>query len=160
MFVYLRLLLLLIIASGLAGCAGCQDCGSIRRNLEVTRYFLDERIDPDLNYYINGQETHPWAIIGIDRGYTLEGRFWSPVDLTQEQLSLWMAHIRTRGMQAIANYGTFRGFDILDPDGVRVGVWYSVYDWGSFRFPGDNVIQISAPAVRPVPGSFSRNLRI
>ena len=153
-------LFLLVGTLTLSGCAGCQDCGSIRLNFEVSRFFLDEQIDPDLNYYINGQPTHPWAIIGIHRDYTLEGRNWSPVDMTPEQLANWMNRIRTRGMQAIANYGTFRGFDILSPDGDRVGIWYSVYDWGSIRFPGDNVVRISAPAVRPVPGSFSRNLRI
>lgn len=151
---------LLICAATLSGCAGCQDCGSISPNLEVSRFFLDEQIDPDLNYYINGEQIYPRAIIGIRQDYVLEGRNWSPVDLTQEQLSRWMNDIRTRGMQMIANYGTFRGFDILSPDGSRVGIWFSVYDWGSIRFPGDQVIRISAPAVRPVPGSFSRNLRI
>lgn len=156
----LNILLLSVFSVVLTGCASCPDCGSLRKSFAVAQFFLDEQIAPDFIYYINGEETHPRAIIGIDGRYTLEGRFWTPVDITQEQLSGWIDYIRTRGMQAVASYGTFAGFEILDPDGARVGIWYSVYDWVSVRFPGDNVIQISAPTLRPAAGTFSRNLRI
>jgi hypothetical protein len=156
----LKLIILCVVLLSLWGCADCPDCGSISRDSTVAQFFLDEQIEPDFRYYFNGERTHPRAIIGIHRRYTLEGRFWTPVDITQEQLSSWMDYVRTRGIPAIANYGVFRGFEILDPDGTRIGIWFSVYDWVSIRFSDDNVIRLSVPALRPGTGTFSRNLRI
>ena len=139
------------------GCAGCPECGSIRRDNDVTTVFTSETIVPEYQYFYNGEILHPKAILGVDKIYTLEGEYWTPIDLTQDQLSSWVQEIETRPTAADNQTGNFQGYVILDPQGTRAGIWYSRFDWGMFKFPGGNVIQAYQPRFRPGGGRFSNH---
>ncbi len=139
-----------------AGCAGCPDCGSIRLENEITKIFTSETIVPGYQYFYYGEILYPKAILGIDKGYTVEGKFWTPIDLTQEQLNTWVQEISTRPTGIDPLTGGFNGYAIRDPQGNRVGIWYSRFDWGLFKFPGDKVIQAYPPSFSPGAGTFSR----
>lgn len=140
----------------LAGCAGCPDCGSIRLNHEITKIFTSETIVPEYQYLYYGEILYPKAILGIDKRYTVEGKFWTPIDLTQEQLNSWVQEISTRPIGVGTLSDSFNGYGIQDPQGNRVGIWYSRFDWGVFKFPGGNVIQAYPPSFSPGSGSFIR----
>ena len=145
-------------AALLGGCTTCTNCGVLQRSHEVTILFSDKQIVPNYNYYHNGPVAAPNAIIGIDNRLQVEGRFWTPVAITQEQLNRWMREIDTRSQGfTTGKNGRFDGFEMLDVQGRRVGVWYSNFDWGVFKFPDDSTISIYAPSVRPGSGSFSIN---
>ena len=155
----LQLPFLLGILLLLGGCATCTDCGALRPSREVTQLFRSNQIVPDYNYYYNGPSQVPRAIIGIDQRFQVEGRFWNPVDINEEQLSSWIHRVNTRptgGSRGTVD-SPFEGFEMLDSQGVRVGIWFSFFDWGVFKFPDENTINIFAPSFRPTTGSFSIN---
>ena len=145
----------------LGGCAACSDCGALRKRHEVTTIFSSYTVVPGYNYFYNGEILYPKAIMGVDKSFTLEGTFWTPIELTEEQLTRWVTEINSRpGNNSAAGVnGRFEGFEILDPQGRRVGVWYSNFDWGVFKFPEENKIVAYSPSFRPVSGSFSYNIR-
>ena len=155
----IKLPFLLVIMLLLGGCATCTDCGVLRPSSDVTQLFESNQIVPEYNYYYNGPPQVPRAIIGIDQRFQVEGRFWNQVDITQEQLSSWvrMATTRPTGGTRGGVGSSFEGFEMLDPQGARVGIWYSFFDWGVFKFPDDQTITIFSPSFRPTTGSFSIN---
>lgn len=148
-------ILLVAILALLGGCAGCPECGTIRRDNEITTIFTSETIVPGYQYFYYGEILMPKAILGIDKSYRVEGKFWTPIDLTQDQLSTWIQEIKTRPTGADHERGTFQGFAILDPQGTRAGIWYSRFDWGLFKFQEGNVIQAYPPDFRPGGGRFA-----
>lgn len=150
----LRVIGMIGIAVAMIGCAQCLDCGSMKKLHEITQIFMDEKIVPGYRYYINGEEDHPKAVVGIAETYRLEGKFWAPVDITQDQLSTWMKRYREVPTSTNIGDGAYKGIEILDPEGVRAGIWFSIFDWAVIKFPGDNVIQISDPSMRPGSGRF------
>ena len=145
----------------LGGCAACTDCGTIRKRNEVTTIFTSNTVVSGYNYFYNGEILYPKAIMGVDKGLTLEGTFWTPIELTQNQLTSWVREIGTRPNSSIATgvNGRFEGFEILDPQGRRVGIWYSNFDWGVFKFPEANKILAYSPSFSPRAGAFSLNIR-
>ena len=136
----------------LNGCVQCTDCGSLRKQHEVYNTFMHEEIVPGYRYYIYGEKDHPKAIIGIDEAYTVDGKYWEPVDITQEMMSYWIKRYSEIPSAANIQDGSYKGIEILDPNGVRVGIWFSLFDWAVIKFPGNNVIQISTPDRRPTAG--------
>lgn len=140
------LLLLIGISSILGGCVTAtqnKNLGSMRESRDITSKYTSLTIDSKYNYYYSGVELSPDVIMGIDKAYTVQSKFWHPVDLTEEQLEYWV----TWGKRQTADegfsrryLGKFMGAYILAPDGTVVGDWYSKKDWGIFEFPGNKVI--------------------
>ena len=124
--------------------------------------FTSFQVVPEYNYFYNGPPIRPKAIIGIDKDLIVEGKFWNPVELTTEQLTRWVKEIETRphGGNSAGVDGRFEGFVILDPEGTRVGIWYSRYDWGVFKFPGDGRIIVYSPSYKPGSGTSSINAQL
>ena len=138
----------------LTGCARCPECGSLQQRNEITILFNNEELVEGYSYYYNGRSSAPTAILGLDEKYTLQGQFWTAIDLTQEQLSTWVRAIQTTRKR---ERGQFRGAEILNPNGERAGIWFSNFDWVTTRFLEENVVEVFAPAVRPGAGSNARN---
>ncbi len=100
-----------------AGCAN--NFGQFARSDEVTRAFRNGDIQPDYQYYYSGRETMPYAIIGIDRSYSVPSRYWIPFDAESETLS------RMSGNIYGATHYDPSGFQMIDTDGTVIGVWFS-----------------------------------
>lgn len=95
--------------------------GRLNPNEQLGRDLEQGNIPAGYAYYYSGPDDAPNAILGIADGYTLDSRIWKPVDLTKEKMRSWMQWI-TRG------YGTsirYRGADVMDGSGTKVGIWYS-----------------------------------
>ena len=135
----LSVFLLVVILSLLSGCAttaGKKSSGVVTSR-EATEIWHSYEVLPNYNYYISGAESRPWYIIGIDEKYKLTSKNWKPVDLTPEMLNKWINYYRPRVGYDLKVYGSF----ILNPDGERVGLWYSMRTWrvtGTVKF-GDIV---------------------
>jgi hypothetical protein len=110
------------LAVGLSGCL--QNYGRFSRDAQVNHAFQNGSVPPGLNYYYAGRETMPYAIMGIDSGYVISSSLWIAFEPQPAQLQKMSANI----------YGSDRhaphGFNILDPDGAIVGIWFS-----SLHFP-------------------------
>ena len=136
-------LLFTVVATTMLGCAPCEECGSLRRQHDITNLFLNSEIIPGYNYYYNGREQWPSAIMGIDPNYTVQADFWKPVGLEGEELSEWL---RRTSIWREPRETSLNGAEILDPDGKRVGVFFSRFDNLITKFQPDNVIQVFPPS--------------
>jgi hypothetical protein len=113
---------------GLSGCL--ENYGRFSRDAQVSHAFRSGSVPQELNYFYAGKETMPYAIMGIDPGYEISSSFWTAFEPQPEQMRKMSSNI----------YGKDRydpyGFNILDPDGAIVGIWFS-----SLHFPSINVDQ-------------------
>jgi fumarate reductase subunit C len=100
--------------------AGCtKNYGHFARSAQVEQAFRNGEHQSDYQYFYAGRDTMPYAIIGVDRGYTVPSRYWIPFEPEPEELRKMTGNM----------YGKHRfyptGYQILDPDGAIIGVWFS-----------------------------------
>ena len=123
-----KMLLMVTVVSLILSVGGSQALaltgyGSFAPSTTVTQAFNRYQIDSNLNYYLCGSETVPDAIIGIDKGFTLNSDLWQPIELTPKAFrSLVFEMQKEHGNLSGANH---QGFAILDDKGKQIGVWYS-----------------------------------
>ena len=108
---------LLIGAVMVAGCSN--NYGRVVRNSDVAAAFEQGQAVDDYYYYYSGREGSPYALVGIDKTYKVPSKLWEPFVPSTEVLQRKAAFIYKN--QDEAPYGA----DIVDPDGQRIGVWYS-----------------------------------
>jgi fructose 1,6-bisphosphatase len=122
-----------------AGCAGSlfMNYGKISPNMEVTNAFETYQINTEYNYYISGSDVYPNAIIGLDKGYTLESDLWKEVEMTPKRLRELVTDMKDKA--TTVNYGMpLYGFAMLDDKGNQIGVWYSILEAKTFLKMKDN----------------------
>ncbi len=134
---------LLVSSAIVAGCGG-GSYGYIQRSREVGRMFENIVILPDHNYYYSGPDAIPYAVVGIHENYHLQSRYWKRIDLTKEQLSMWI----TLGMQGSLGFPP-NGSYIYGPQGEKIGVWYSIFDGTVVRLLSDNQVMVYPPSSYP-----------
>lgn len=114
--------------------------GKLERSREVTREFQTLEISDKYNYYAYGPGNIPYAVIGIDKDYTLRQGLWKPVTLTPQKLRGWI-----RQMDILYDGFQPYGFDILDDNGKAIGVWYSSKQWTTVILEGDRQVAVFTP---------------
>ena len=144
-------LLLATIALTLMSCAPCEECGTLKRQNDINVFFQNSEIVPGYRYYFSGRTEWPSAVMALDASYTIKSEFWKPVDLEGDELSKWLeSTVNWKGP-----YQTRRnGAEILDPDGKRVGIFFSKYDNLITKFEGTTV-QVYPPSYRAGGGMDS-----
>jgi hypothetical protein len=116
-----------------AGCAG--KYGSLKGDAEVKQAFESNQVPSDYKYYYYG-DSEPYVIFGIEPKYEMDSRMWRDMAPDTEEFKeairfMW------------EDYGYYRfGADILDPDGNKVGIFYSSVRETAFKFVGDNQIVV------------------
>ena len=93
-------------------------------------------------YYFFGPEAEPIAIIAVDNQYVLAQSLWKKIDLTPLILSQWMERIDN---QHRFLKGKYQGAMMVDPQGNRLGLWYSYVDWTVIRQGEENEVIIFTP---------------
>ncbi len=156
---YMFLVFMVVLAVSTTGCAKCTDCGRLKQSTEALSLFSSGTVSPELNYYVyqRSKTRSPLAIIGIDKKYSVKADSWKPAELTSEQLNAWVQDNKIeRGqyddMERVSIH--YRGWDVLDPNGQKAGVYYSTLEWTVVKFEGDTV-QVS----RPQPSTMQQGLR-
>ncbi len=124
------------------GCSG--NYGLIQRSREAGRSFETYQVYDDHNYYFSGPANIPYAIIGIHKDYELKTRLWKRVDLTSDQLRVWL----DLGMQSSLGFPP-HGSYIFGPDGQKIGIWYSIFSGTVVRMENDNVVVVHPPSSYP-----------
>lgn len=143
-----RSILVLLLSMGVAGCAPCLDCGSLVKNHQITRDVEQLTIQPEYRYYYSGVELEPDAIIGVLARYSVTGGYWNEVEMTPTRLKKWLATLGTLDGKwddihdMIIHY---QGAAILTPQGEKIGIWYSKFDWTVVKFPGQNRLVLYPP---------------
>ena len=127
----------LILSVVAVGCSGSY--GSLQRDPQVTQVFDDNTVNPEYQYFYYGRSNQPYIIVGIDRSYNMESRMWREVEPNSDQFKEMVYWIWT-DIHYARYYG--KGAHILDPQGNRVGLWYSHLWWAAIRFSDEKRIEI------------------
>jgi hypothetical protein len=149
-----------------SGCAGMhiktKAYGTIRPNKAVTQAFESYTVKPDHVYYVSGSESHPTAIIAIDKRYMLVSRLWKkrivdadkamyPKDAPYPFGIKFTLRYYVEGMEQMAHslsYFSMTGFDILDDKGNDIGDWYSLLHAKTVvRMHGENRVSLTPPRI-------------
>jgi hypothetical protein len=94
-------------------------------------------------YYV-GPDSRPDAIMGIQSIYTLETTQWTQFDPSDETLKNSVDYMNFHHSTRVRNYPY--GFFIIGPEGSRIGIWYSIWDWTTVIMEEDNRIKVFPPA--------------
>lgn len=114
-----------------------------KRSVDVSDTFEKFSVLNDYRYYFAGNAYKPTALIGVQKGYTLTSPHWHPVTLDEKMLRVWMERMM---MQSGAEYNVDpNGAYILDDQGNRIGVWYSVWQLPVLKFISEKELAISNP---------------
>ncbi|NNL76327.1 MAG: hypothetical protein HKO68_08335 [Desulfobacterales bacterium] len=138
---FVALMLLLV-----SGC-GASNYGRLQSSREATEVFNQDQVISDYTYYYSGFQTIPYGIIGIDNNYRLRSSHWKRIDMNPTLLNQL-----TYRMQNVYSLDP-RGSWILDPDGRRVGIWYSSQLWTKVKLSKNNQIVV----ITPKPPELSGN---
>ncbi len=117
----------------LAGCTA--NFGRLKRNAEVQLAFESNQVPMEYKYfYFAASETY--ILFGIEPKYEMDSHIWreiSPDTAEFKEMIRWIWE----------DYGyTKFGADILDPNGVKVGIIYTAIRETSVKFAGDNQIVV------------------
>jgi hypothetical protein len=120
-----------------------QNYGEIKPSEEATRIFESYKVLPHYKYYISGADLYPDAIIGIDKTFTLDTELWKGIELTPGKLKAIVTDMKSKGLEV---GDLVHGFDILDNQGKKIGIWYSILRARtSLKMLGDNRVMIYTP---------------
>lgn len=121
----------------LALTAGCTagTYGSLKRDAEVQQAFESNQVPIDYKYYYYG-DSEPYAIFGIEPKYEMKSNMWreaAPDTDDFKEMVRWIWE----------DYGYYKfGANILDPEGKKVGVFYSAIRETSVKFIDGNRIMV------------------
>ena len=154
---WFRLAILVVAAMAVSlvfsGCATTgANRGMLERNRDLERTLLSYEVFPDHQYYTSGGYDKPNAILGIHEDYELVTDLWLHIpNVNTAQMRKWIDTISPD--QDYGSKGYFAAY-ILDPEGNKVGFWYSIQDTTTIKFLGDNKLQVYTPDLFQ-PGELS-----
>ena len=123
----------LIILMLIAGCSA--KYGSLKKNAEVQQAFESNQVPMDYQYY-HFSASEPYVIFGIEPKYEMDSKIWrdvAPDTAEFKEMTRWIWE----------DYGYYKfGADILDPNGIKVGIMYTSIRETSVKFADDNKIVV------------------
>ena len=125
--------IVIITLTLIAGCAA--NYGSLNQDAEVQQAFETNQVPMNYKYYYYG-DSEPYVIFGIEPKYEMGSNMWrdvSPDTAEFKEMTRWIWE----------DYGYYKfGADILDPNGVKVGIMYTAIRATSVKFVGENQIMV------------------
>lgn len=141
-------IMMVVMMAMLAGGCAAGNYGKVSRSAEVDGIFSSGAIPSGYRYYYIGEKTDPPAILGIRNDYTLQTRFWMPVNLDNKQMETWRTYFKdSTGWvdHSSRERLRFSGYSLLDPKGQEFGILYSIYPWIVSTFPGEKEVIVYPP---------------
>ena len=124
----------IVILTLLAGCIG--NYGRLQRDAAVQQAFESHQVPTEYKYYYYGLDSRPWAVIGIEPKYELNSKMWqaaAPDTAEFKKMTRWIWE----------DYSYYKfGANILDPDGNKIGVYYSAIVGTAVKFGDDSQIMV------------------
>lgn len=112
--------------------------GSLRSNPAVGEAFEAFSVDVEMQYYISGPDACPNAIMGLNQSWQLRESLWKERAMTSGELKAMVS--------AMADKKPCHGFDVLDHQGQKIGVWFSAIDTSTtITILDSNVVSIVTP---------------
>lgn len=99
-----------------------ENYGMLRPSTDATVNYQSHRLAADQDYWFSGPESHPVAIIGVQKRFQfVTAGHWVRID-GEEALKRLVTGMQSRALQANRD---LRGFEMVDQRGERIGDWYS-----------------------------------
>ena len=135
---------IVIILLFVSGCADTGDRGTLRRDRELGQMFMSYQVMPEHNYFTSGGYDKPNAILGIHKDYEMvtEANWRIIPNVSSAQVEKW---IRTIDPEDRGPGHDYFAYYILDPEGKRVGFWYSIQRHTVVKFLEGNKIEVYPP---------------
>ncbi len=125
--------LVIIALTLIAGCTA--NFGSLKRDAEVQQAFESNQVPMEYRYYYFAA-SDPYVVFGIEPKYEMDSKMWrdvSPDTAEFKEMTRWIWE----------DYGYYKfGANILDPNGVKVGIMYTAIRETSVKFISDNQIMV------------------
>lgn len=102
------------------GCAN-PNYGGFRRSQDVTQAFETYHVYPQHRYYYLNLENSPYAVMALNKRFTLTGKQWQEFDPQTEKLKKIVDLVKQFPDYWYYTYGSY----MVDASGNRVGYWYS-----------------------------------
>ena len=118
---------------------GCsQNYGRINWDGDITRAFETNQVEPGYNFYQYTIGMQVYAIVGLDPKLEMQSRIWRKLARDTEDFKLAISRIWYNDYQLPEEP---RGAVILNPDGEKVGVYFSSLHIVVIKFmPGNQVM--------------------
>lgn len=129
--------LCLLIAVMTVGCAGTY--GGIRWDEEVTQFFETHQVQPDYQYFTYHVGMRVFAIVGLDKELEMQTGVWRELASDTEDFKVAVSRIWYNDYQSPSDP---QGAVIMDPDGERVGIYFSSLSLPSIKFMPENQVMI------------------
>jgi hypothetical protein len=132
----------LVAAILLSGCAGSY--GQLNWDPQVAVAFKNHEVQQGFNYYYYGVGNRTFAIAGISTQYHIKSKIWREIPQDAEAFKSLVS--RAWENYYYKPYGP-QGAHILNPEGNRVGVWYSSLRFVTVKFTEDNriILMVDTP---------------
>ena len=144
LFTLLASALMIFLLAGYAAASNIY--GTLDRDRDLDNMFRSYEVLQDYNYYTSGGYDTPNAILLIHKDYEMDnpGNLWVPIPYVDyEQMRKWVSVISSE--QDFNRSGNYYAAYILDQNGQRVGVWYSVEIFATVKFLDGNRILVYTP---------------
>jgi hypothetical protein len=123
----------LCVLALITGCSGRY--GNLKRDIEVQQAFESNTVPMDYKYYYYGL-SETYAIFGIDPKFEMHSRVWRETTPDTEDFKEMVRWIWE-------DYGYYKfGANILDPQGKKVGIYFSAIRETAVKFENDNQIMV------------------
>lgn len=120
--------------------AGCsQNYGRIRWDEDVTQSFKTHQVQPGYEYYYYGVGMRVFAIVGLDPELKLKSKMWRELATDTEEFKVATSRIWDNPYYYPHDP---QGASILDPDGEKVGVYYSSLIYVTIKFLPENHVSV------------------
>jgi len=119
---------------------GCsQNFGRIHWDENVTQAFEANQVEPGYNFYQYTVGMRVFAIVGLDPKLEMQSRIWRELETDTEDFKVATSRIWDNYTQ-LPEYP--RGAVIMDPDGEKVGVYFSSIRFVSINFKPENQVVV------------------
>ena len=93
---------------------------------QVARDFEAYQLNADYHYYVLQEGGIDYAIMGLQKGYTINDPLWKPLEPNSNQLREAVGFVKDFPKRERTDYGAY----IKDTQGNTVGTWYSSLNAG------------------------------
>ena len=140
----IRVCLLLVACLSLLACTGMlRNYGRFNPSNEVYQAITSYQVNDDFRYYISGSNLRPNALMGLSRSYRLDpATLWREVQMTPAKMKEIVLDMNSRRLVYL-----LKGFELLDNNDRRIGVWYSSVEAPTLlRMQEDGTVRIDTPS--------------
>lgn len=141
---FMALAALTVLASRLAS----RSRGGLQAAREAEEEFTGGEADPDFRYFAAGPGARPTALLMIRRDWVLEDGWRELADPGRDLPDA----VEGMQRQAAERNRPLHGFDLLDPQGMRIGSWYGpLGPRPALRFREGNRLSVETPPITHEP---------